>query len=439
MAYNNSPERRAIVERYANDHTDLNKSQLAERLFNDFPQHFKNFEQARSMVKLYFKKNVPSIKPVDMNLVFDEKKQWDEKEQEAYLELNVTKEVVTTLEKALEIAEVDLEIWEVERHIFNSWMVTMKDSEGEPIARTNYQVKIWFRRKVYNGKQWAEDLYKSVKGLIEKPAPPIKRANTLKGNLLELDLFDPHFGKYATKDETNDPYDLTIAKERYSKAINKLVTLSEPHGVNKILYVLGNDHFHFDNWDNTTTKGTPQDTHLRWTELWTNGCQVAIDNIRMLRQIAPVDVVMVPSNHDWQNVFKLGFFLHTLFENDKYVNIDWRPISRKYYRYGKVGLGFTHGNEEKHASLPMLMLREMQKEWADVAFMEWHIGHLHTEKKMEYKSVNETNGIVVRFMRSLSGTDFWHYKNGYVGNIKGAEAFVWNANEGMVGNFRANL
>lgn len=355
-------------------------------------------------------------------------------------EINTTKRVLTNLEDAIELAQIDLEEWEVDKWLFNSWMVTMKGNDGQPISRTNYQVKLWVKRRVYNGIQWAEDLYEKVKGLAAMPAPPLGKAKKKSGLIMaEIDLFDPHFGKYALKQETNDPYDIFIAKERYQTAICDLVAKSEPYGVNEYLYVLGNDHFHFDNWDNTTTKGTPQDTHLRWWEVWTNGCDVAIQNIRMLRQHRPVKVVMVLSNHDWQNVFKLGYLLHQLFDGDKYVDIDYRPISRKYVEHGVNLIGFTHGNEEKHKDLPMLMLRENQKTIADKKFMEFHLGHFHKEKRMDYKSSDEEMGVVVRYLRSLSSADFWHFKNGYVNNIKGGEAFIWSDTDGLVANLRTNL
>lgn len=357
-----------------------------------------------------------------------------------FYEINTTKRILTTLEDALDLAAVDLEVWEVDKWLFNSWMVTMKGGDGQPIPRTNYQVKLWLKRRVYNGMQWAEDLYERVKGLAATPAMPLIKPKRRKGLVMaEIDLFDPHFGKYALKEETNDPYDILIAKERYQAAVSDLVVKAEPYNVDEYLYILGNDHFHIDSYNNTTTKGTPQDTHLRWWEVWTNGCDVAIQNIRMLRQHRPVRVIMVLSNHDWQNVFKLGYLLHQLFEGDKHVSVDYRPISRKYVEFGVNLIGFTHGNEEKHKDLPMLMLRENQKNIANKKFMEFHLGHFHKEKRMDYKTSDEEMGVVVRYLRSLSGADFWHFKNGYVNNIKGGEAFIWSDSDGMIANLRTNL
>jgi predicted phosphodiesterase len=55
---------------------------------------------------------------------------------------------IRSLEQALEYCDADLDKWEVERYIFNSWDTTMKDVNGNPLTATNYQVKVWFTPKI---------------------------------------------------------------------------------------------------------------------------------------------------------------------------------------------------------------------------------------------------------------------------------------------------
>jgi hypothetical protein len=77
-----------------------------------------------------------------------EEKSWEEDERKGSAIYEYKGErSIKTLEDALEFSEVDLSTWEVERHIFNSWDVTMKLGDDTPVKRTNYQVKVWFRRK----------------------------------------------------------------------------------------------------------------------------------------------------------------------------------------------------------------------------------------------------------------------------------------------------
>jgi hypothetical protein len=80
------------------------------------------------------KKNKKANIDKTKNLPYEEKT-WDERGDTATYEYKGEKSI-TTLKEALDFSEV-----EVERHIFNSWDVTM--STGK---RTNYQTKVWFRR-----------------------------------------------------------------------------------------------------------------------------------------------------------------------------------------------------------------------------------------------------------------------------------------------------
>ena len=73
------------------------------------------------------------------------KEYWEENSKEAVWEYNSTTKSIETLEEALEFCEADLDKYEVDRYIFNSWDVTMK-VDDTPVKRTNYQVKIWFKR-----------------------------------------------------------------------------------------------------------------------------------------------------------------------------------------------------------------------------------------------------------------------------------------------------
>lgn len=54
---------------------------------------------------------------------------------------------ITTLEELLEAADVDREVWEVERHVINKWDVGMKGPEGEVRVQPLWQVKAWLQKK----------------------------------------------------------------------------------------------------------------------------------------------------------------------------------------------------------------------------------------------------------------------------------------------------
>jgi hypothetical protein len=79
----------------------------------------------------------------------------------------------------------------------------------------------------------------------------------------------------------------------------------------------------------------------------------------------------------------------------------------------------------------MIMAQENPVQWAKTFYREFHLGHLHHKKETQLKSTNEYQGVIVRFMNSLSGTDSWHHKKGYIGARKSAEAFLWDSEKGL--------
>ena len=91
------------------------------------------------------------------------------------------------------------------------------------------------------------------------------------------------------------------------------------------------------------------------------------------------------------------------------------------------------------------MANEQSHNWHNCKFKEFHVGHFHHRKDFKYTTVNkqkeltEDQGVTVRYLSSLSGTDDWHYKKGYVGNIKAAQAFIWNDETGLIANINSNL
>ena len=158
-----------------------------------------------------------------------------------------------------------------------------------------------------------------------------------------------------------------------------------------------------------------------------------------LSKFYPVDVIVVQGNHDWERSFYLGDALECWYENSERVTINNKANPRKYYKYGKCAIGYTHGNNEKVLDLPLIMASENPNLWASTKYREWHLGHLHHKKEIKFISTQENKGATIRFMRSLSGTDAWHNQKGYVGGIKGAEGFIWHKEDGLLAQFHSNL
>lgn len=367
---------------------------------------------------------------------------------------------IKSLDRLLEKCDVDLKYWTVKDYVVNKWDVTSWKT-GHPHTVENFQVKA--RLEKIKEQFEAKDVAEIFKELVEDYTPPkltqfnsnwrenknkinINDIVKLENNMLEISLFDLHLGKLGWKGETGENFDVKIASERFLNAIELLLMRAEGFNISRILFPIGNDFFNSDNKENTTANGTSQDEDLRWQKTFKLGTELVVDGINLLKQLdVPIDVVVIPGNHDFERSFYLGTVLEAWFDKDELVKVDNGASPRKYYDFGEVLLGFTHGKYEKEASLPMLMAGEEKKLWGNTTFHEWHLGHIHRKRQIKYTVMdkntvlNEDLGVTIRYMSSLTGTEEWHHKKGFVNQVKAADGFVWNDKTGLIGHLNANF
>lgn len=358
-------------------------------------------------------------------------------------------ERITTPEQALAKAKIDQEIWDVDRVQIKSYeqgcKVETSDADGHKtvlgVAVTPmFGITLWLKKKVPN--EQYEAFESLVAALAKKPitVPKIKRP-TISGDdryMFEVSLADHHFGKLAWSPEVLENYDLDIARKRYLDAMNDLLYGVKELPVEEILMVVGNDHFHVNNADGTTARGTSQDVDGRWQKVFRTGKLATVDAIEMARGIAPVNVMIIPGNHDPEWCFFLGEVLAERYRQADDVQVDNRPLWRKYKHYGASLIGFTHGDKEKMADLPLTMAREMKKQWAEATFYEVHIGHVHKRSERKFVAGDTWNGVTVRQLPSLCGTDSYHHTHGYTGGIKSSDAYLWHKSNGLSRVFVVN-
>jgi hypothetical protein len=89
-------------------------------------------------------------------------------------------------------------------------------------------------------------------------------------------------------------------------------------------------------------------------------------------------------------------------------------------------LMFTHGDKGKRTEYPSLMASERAAMWGRTLYRECHTGHTHMTK------LDEKYGCRVRVLPALCPPDDWHSENGLVGNLRNAEAYIWNKDEGII-------
>jgi len=253
------------------------------------------------------------------------------------------------------------------------------------------------------------------------------------GHCLVLDPADVHIGKLADSFETGSDYDSQTAVKRVKEGVRGILQKASGFEVEQIVFVGGNDILHIDSPARKTTSGTPQDTDGMWFRNFKLAQKLYIDLIGSLLKIAPVHFVFNPSNHDYTHGFFLSDMICTYFMNHKGFTFDADLQHRKYYIYGDNLIGTTHGDGAKNQDLPLLMATEAPQEWARTKHRYIYTHHVH------HKMSKDFQGVTVESLRSPSGTDSWHHRNGYQHAPKAVEGFVHHPVHGQVARITHNF
>lgn len=346
---------------------------------------------------------------------------------------------ITSLEQLLDVAGVDMETWEVDRYIVNKWEIGAKDAEAHLQVEPLFQVKVWLKRKL-PALPFEVAMKKVAEQLSKAPLHPVQAYEPVSDpHMLEVSLYDHHFGKYAWSAETGQDYDVEIAERIYVQAACDLLEKAKGFPIDLITLVVGQDFLHINNVAGLTEKGTRQDVDTRLAHVVEVGIRAIIRCVEQFRQVAPVKILWVPGNHDPLTSYFLCRELAAYYRHDFGVDVDVSPKSRKRIVYGCNLIAYTHGNEEPHRDLPAIMAGEWPDDWAATSHREWHTGHLHKKKQTNYNAADTYVGVTVRILSSLSATDAWHYKKGYINNLRAAEAFLWSKTRGHTGTFYSTV
>jgi hypothetical protein len=294
----------------------------------------------------------------------------------------------------------------------------------------NKDASLFFKNPDYQGQE--SDKNKFVKDLVrslEKHSPKyntFKRKAIAESHLLVIDPADIHIGKLATHMETGDAYNSDIAVKRVREGVQGILNKASGFKIDKILFIGGNDILHIDTPRRQTTAGTPQDTCGMWYENFLKAKQLYVEIIEMLLPVADIHFTFNPSNHDYTNGFFLADVIKTHFRNCKNIVFDCSISHRKAYQYHSNLIGTTHGDGAKTADLPLLMATEFPKEWSNTKHRYVYTHHLH------HKVAKDYIGLTVESLRSPSGTDSWHHRNGYQHSPKAIEGFIHSKGHGQI-------
>ena len=274
-----------------------------------------------------------------------------------------------------------------------------------------------------------EKLQSALIADIKKFSPNAKktqRVNVTEGHLLVIDPADIHIGKLCSVHESGEAYNNQIAVQRALEGVNGILDKAAHMSIDKILLIIGNDVLHVDGPKNETTSGTKQDTDGMWFENYMIAKRLYTDIIKRLLYVADVHVMHNPSNHDFQQGFGLADVVATYFAGNDQVTFDVDMAHRKAFKYGSNLIGSTHGDGAKNQDLPLLLAQEHPQWWSDTKHRYIYTHHVHHKKSQDFQ------GVTVESLRSPSGTDSWHHRNGYQHSPKAVEGFIHSKDHGQI-------
>ena len=253
-----------------------------------------------------------------------------------------------------------------------------------------------------------------------------ERKDSTDAHLLVIDPADIHIGKLCDAFETGDKYNNQIAVQRVLEGVQGILDKTSGFNIDKILFIGGNDILHIDTPRRTTTAGTPQDTDGMWYSNFLIAKQLYVEILEKLLTVADVHFTFNPSNHDYVHGFFLADVIRTWFKDCGQITFDCSISHRKAFKYGLNLIGTTHGDGAKNQDLPLLMATEFPLEWSKTKYRYVYTHHVHHKMSKDYI------GVTVESLRSPSGTDSWHSRNGYAHAPKAVEGFLHHKTQGQI-------
>jgi DNA-binding Lrp family transcriptional regulator len=337
--------------------------------------------------------------------------------------------------------------------IKGGWIAVLND-EGEKIGNNRWSVP----KSQEETNQFLDTIRGAMDDLKTMDVPEYEIREKPDGEcLLVIDLADIHVGKLCVSTETGYTYSREVAVTRMIEGTRELIRKASGMGIGRILFVIGNDILHVDNARSSTTSGTQQDTHGTIHQIARDGFGGYVGCIELARLTAPVDIIYIPSNHDWLMGWCLAQQLGAWFRNAPDVTATEYNLSelhRKYYRFEGNLIGLTHGDGAKETDLYPLMMTEARAHISDCVHRYWYVHHLHHKirkqagvlsHKREKDHIGMTmmhnaarsmegDNVQIEYVRSMSPPDGWHDRNGYV-NRQAVECFVHHPHDGQDGRF----
>jgi hypothetical protein len=358
--------------------------------------------------------------------------------------VTVHSKTLRTIEDVLKEAEVDLDVWEVERSIVNKWdvtaKVTVKGGADSLAVNENWQIKIWLRRKTPEKRSIEHLLEKLRNHSLVVPKKKWPAGKGKRRRALEVCIMDPHLGLECFRPGSDEAWDLDACEKFFLWALDGLLKKAEQFTpFLEIVWVFGNDFLHADTVFHTTTQGTQQPEAVAWHTVYERGKKLAIAAAERLCEVAPLRIVQVSGNHDRLSSYTLAHVLDAYFHGNENVTVEVSSSPYKFWQFGVNLVGFDHGHSPKMAHLAALMANETRLNgWQSARYCEWHLGDQH-RRGGGRPTVMTEQGVGVEFLTGLTPANEWHKLKTFNWQPRGATAYVWDADSGPEARLLVNI
>lgn len=278
-----------------------------------------------------------------------------------------TEKSITSLEEAIAFFEIDINKWEVERFVINSW-----DVSGAIGKKTNYQVKVWLKPKQVTLDEVSDDLLHALESYIPKPL------NITRGSgIITVELADFHIGADVRDLLRTPDFNIGILEDY----LRTIVNVVNSYGAERVVVNFHGDFIesitglnHDDTWKSIGPGMYGAKVIILANELLANSLLSGINNLS--------EINIVAGNHDRMSAKntvdtygEAARLLAWLFTKDFpgiVINYDKLILVRKIDGINHI---MTHG---QHG----ISKRDVSKIVADYGdsklFNLWTEGHLHT-------------------------------------------------------------
>jgi hypothetical protein len=266
-------------------------------------------------------------------------------------------------------------------------------------------IQAWIKQNK-NEDEYYEMLLRAINENVQPINYDINLEDLIDNRLLEIPLFDMHFGLCDYK--------------YYEQTRNRLIAIIKKHKWDEIHLIVGQDLFHNDDFEGRTTKGTLIEK-VNMQQAWNDAKQFYYDIIMCsLTYCKNIHIHYSKGNHDKSISWTFVQLLKAMFPN---LNYDDSLKPRKCIHWNGCFIGFGHCENKKSKPIDLFkqFVLEYPNEYANSTIREIHSGHLHHE-------TGEDEGLMIRRLPTGNKIDEWNEEEGHVGAHKRFMVFEYEPN-----------